>query len=144
MDKVERTGLRICDLIDDRHFEDKARIQIEKKNVIIKKIYGGKPLNADEIIATYQQYAKRIKPYVADTSVIVYEAVEADKRVLLEGAQGSLLDVDLGTYPYVTSSHPISGGFSVGAGIGPNKIEEVLGITKAYTTRVGMGHLLLS
>jgi len=139
MDKVERTGLRICDLIDEEHFEDRARAQIEKKNVIIEKVYGGKPLDADEIIEAYKGYANRIRQYVDDTSVIVYDAVKADKRVLLEGAQGSLLDVDLGTYPYVTSSHPISGGFSVGAGIGPNTIEEVLGITKAYTTRVGMG-----
>lgn len=139
MDKVERTGLRICDLIDEKHFEDKARAQIEKKNVIIEKVYGGTPLDADEMITAYKGYAERIKKYVADTSVIVYDAVKEDKRVLLEGAQGSLLDIDLGTYPYVTSSHPISGGFSIGAGIGPNMIEEVLGITKAYTTRVGMG-----
>lgn len=139
MDKVERTGLRICDLIDEKHFEDKARAQIEKKNVIIEKVYGGTPLNADDIIETYKGYAKRLLKFVADTSVIVHEAVQADKRVLLEGAQGSLLDVDFGTYPYVTSSHPIAGGFSIGAGIGPNTIEEVLGITKAYTTRVGMG-----
>jgi len=139
MDKVERTGLRICDLIDEEHFENKARAQIEKKNIIIEKIYGGTALNADDIILAYKGYAKRIEKYVADTSVIVHEAVKADKKVLLEGAQGSLLDIDLGTYPYVTSSHPTSGGFSVGAGIGPNAIEEVLGITKAYTTRVGMG-----
>jgi len=139
MDKVERTGLRICDLIDEEHFEDKARAQIEKKNVIIEKIYGGTALDADEMIEAYKGFAKRIKKYVADTSVVVYDAIKADKKVLLEGAQGSLLDIDLGTYPYVTSSHPTSGGFSVGAGIGPNAIEEVLGITKAYTTRVGMG-----
>ncbi|MBN2897338.1 MAG: adenylosuccinate synthase [Clostridia bacterium] len=139
MDKVERTGIRICDLIDEEHFEDIARAQIEKKNAIIEKIYGGEPLDADVIIAAYKGYAARVKPYVTDTSIVVYDAVKADKRVLLEGAQGSLLDVDLGTYPYVTSSHPISGGFAVGAGIGPNAIEEVLGITKAYTTRVGMG-----
>lgn len=139
MDKVERTGLRICDLIDEEHFEDKVRAQIEKKNVIIEKVYGGTALDADEIVKAYKGYANRVKQYVDDTSVVVYDAVKADKKVLLEGAQGSLLDIDLGTYPYVTSSHPISGGFSVGAGIGPNTIEEVLGITKAYTTRVGMG-----
>ncbi len=139
MDKVERTGLRICDMIDENTFEDKLRNQIDRKNNIIVKLYGATPLNADDIVNEYKDYAKKIKKYVADTSVIVYDAIKQDKKVLLEGAQGSLLDIDLGTYPYVTSSHPVSGGFSVGAGIGPNEIQEVLGIVKAYTTRVGMG-----
>lgn len=139
MDKVERSGIRICDLMNEEVFETKVRNQVEAKNTIITKIYGGEPLNADEIVNNYRAYADRIRPYVADTTVIVYDAVKANKKVLLEGAQGALLDIDFGTYPYVTSSHPISGGFAIGAGIGPNMIEEVIGITKAYTTRVGKG-----
>lgn len=139
MDKVERSGIRICDLINDEVFEDKARAQIKAKNEIITKIYGGEALDAEAIITEYKDYANRIAKYVTDTTVIVYDAVKAGKKVLLEGAQGTLLDIDFGTYPYVTSSHPISGGFAIGAGIGPNLIEEVIGITKAYTTRVGKG-----
>ncbi|MBN2794078.1 MAG: adenylosuccinate synthase [Clostridia bacterium] len=139
MDKVERSGIRICDLINEPVFEAKALAQIEAKNKIISAIYGGEPLNAAEIIHAYKSFAKRIRPFVQDTSVIVYDAVKANKKVLLEGAQGTLLDIDFGTYPYVTSSHPISGGFAIGSGIGPNLIEEVIGITKAYTTRVGKG-----
>ena len=139
MDKVERSGLRICDMIDEEHFEEKLRSQIKRKNDIIVKIYGGEALDPDKIVSDYINYGKQIKKYVSDTSVIVYDAVKSGKKVLLEGAQGTLLDVDFGTYPYVTSSHPIAGGFAIGSGIGPNMIEEVLGITKAYTTRVGMG-----
>lgn len=139
MDKVERSGIRICDLINETVFEEKALAQIEAKNKIITAIYGGQPLDADEMINHYKTLADRIRPFVKDTSVIVYDACKANKKVLLEGAQGTLLDIDFGTYPYVTSSHPISGGFAIGSGIGPNLIEEVIGITKAYTTRVGKG-----
>lgn len=139
MDKVERSGIRICDLMDKNIFIDRVSKQIERKNNIIEKIYGGQPLDKNEIINQYIDYADRIRKYVDDTTVIVYEAVKAGKKVLFEGAQGTLLDIDLGTYPYVTSSHPISGGFTVGSGIGPTMIEEVLGIIKAYTTRVGKG-----
>ncbi|MCK5768434.1 MAG: adenylosuccinate synthase, partial [Candidatus Atribacteria bacterium] len=139
MDKVERTGIRICDFIDDKVFKEKLEKQIENKNIIIKAVYQGETLNFDEVYNEYSEYAKKIEKYVTDTTVVVYDAVESDKKVLFEGAQGALLDVDLGTYPYVTSSHPIAGGFTIGAGIGPNKIEEVLGIVKAYTTRVGKG-----
>ena len=138
MDKVERSGLRICDLIEDG-FEGKLRAQITHKNKIIEAVYGGEALDADSIVSDYKRYAERLRPYISDTIRIVYDAVKADKKVLLEGAQGTLLDIDFGTYPYVTSSHPISGGFAIGSGVGPNRIEEVLGITKAYTTRVGMG-----
>lgn len=139
MDKVERSGIRICDLMNKEVFIDKVTKQIQKKNEIIEKIYGGEKLNKDEIISKYLTYAEAIKKYVDDTSVLVYDAIKAGKKVLFEGAQGTLLDVDLGTYPYVTSSHPISGGFAVGAGIGPNMMEEVVGVIKAYTTRVGKG-----
>jgi len=139
MDKVERSGIRVCDLVNPDLLRSKLTAQIEQKNKIITAIYGGQALDAEGIIKTYTAYGEQIKKFVADTSVMVYDAVKANKKVLLEGAQGTLLDIDFGTYPYVTSSHPISGGFAIGSGIGPNCIEEVLGITKAYTTRVGKG-----
>lgn len=139
MDKVERSGIRICDLMDKEVFIEKVTAQVEKKNEIITKIYDSEPVDKDEIIEKYLEYAEKIRSYVDDTTVIVYDQVKNNKKVLFEGAQGTLLDIDLGTYPYVTSSHPISGGFTIGSGIGPNMIEEVLGIAKAYTTRVGKG-----
>jgi len=139
MDKVERSGIRMCDFIDTDVFKEKLKIQIESKNKIITKIYGGDPLDFDTVYDEYKGYAEVIKTHVEDTTVIVNNAVEGNKKVLFEGAQGSLLDIDLGTYPFVTSSHPTAGGFAVGTGIGPNKIESVLGIVKAYTTRVGKG-----
>lgn len=139
MDKVERSGIRICDFVDQEVFEPIFRKQIEAKNKIITQIYGGTALDADQMVDEYSAYASQIKPYVADTSVIVYEALKEGKKVLLEGAQGTLLDLDYGTYPFVTSSHPTAGGFTIGSGIGPNQIGEVVGITKAYTTRVGKG-----
>ncbi|TCO77980.1 adenylosuccinate synthase [Marinisporobacter balticus] len=139
MDKVERSGIRICDLMDKEIFVEKISKQIDRKNEIIEKIYGGEKLDKEEVVATYLDYAEKIRKYVDDTTVIVYDEIKKGKKVLFEGAQGTLLDIDLGTYPYVTSSHPISGGFAVGAGIGPNMIEEVVGVVKAYTTRVGKG-----
>jgi adenylosuccinate synthase len=122
MDKVERSGIRICDFIDPEVFEPLFRAQIEAKNKIITKIYNGEPLDADSLVETYKGYAESIKPFVDDTSVIVHDAVQAGKKVLLEGAQGTLLDLDYGTYPYVTSSHPTAGGFTIGSGIGPNRV----------------------
>ena len=139
MDKVERSGIRVCDFVDEEVFESIFRKQIEAKNKIIVSIYGGEPLDADAMVAEYKEYAKFVKPFVTDTSVVVYDALKEGKKVLLEGAQGTLLDLDYGTYPYVTSSHPTAGGFTIGSGIGPNQIGEVVGITKAYTTRVGKG-----
>jgi adenylosuccinate synthase len=139
MDKVERSGIRVCDLINPEVLKAKLEKQIEFKNKIITRIYDGQALDGDKIIKDFTAYGQAIKPFVTDTSVLVHDAVKENKKVLLEGAQGTLLDIDFGTYPYVTSSHPISGGFAIGAGIGPNAIEEVLGITKAYTTRVGKG-----
>lgn len=139
MDKVERTGLRICDLMEPAAFKEKAALLIAQKNLFMERMYGAPALDADVIIDKYLEFGLRLKPFVADTGVIAHEAVTAGKKVLLEGAQGTLLDVDLGTYPYVTSSHPTSGGFTIGSGIGPNRIEKVIGITKAYTTRVGKG-----
>lgn len=139
MDKAERSGLRICDLIEPERFAEKARVQIEFKNKIIEKIYDGKAIDADAVIDEYIEYGKLLKKYVADVSVLVYEAAKAGKNVLFEGAQGTLLDLDMGTYPYVTSSHPLTGGFCIGIGVGPTIIDECIGVAKAYTTRVGKG-----
>lgn len=139
MDKIERTGIRACDLLDKEVFIQKAAAQIEKKNIIIEKIYNGEKLDKDQIINQFLEYADKLRPFIKDTTVLVYDALKEGQKVLFEGAQGTLLDIDLGTYPYVTSSHPTSGGFTIGAGIGPTMIEEVLGISKAYTTRVGKG-----
>lgn len=139
MDKVERTGIRMCDFIHPEIFKEKLFNLIQKKNDIITKIYGAEPLNAQDIYNEYIQYAEKLEKFVDDTSVLVYNSIKEGKQVLFEGAQGTLLDVDLGTYPYVTSSHPISGGVCTGVGIGPTLINECIGIVKAYTTRVGKG-----
>lgn len=140
MDKTERSGIRICDLMDKEIFAAKLKPQIEAKNDIVKNIYGKEELfDFETIYNEYLGYAEQIRRYVDDTTVLVYDAIKDDKKVLFEGAQGTFLDLDLGTYPFVTSSHPISGGFAVGAGIGPNMIKDVVGIVKAYTTRVGQG-----
>ncbi|MDR2202111.1 MAG: adenylosuccinate synthase [Clostridiales bacterium] len=139
MDKAERIGIRLVDLIDRKTFAEKLKRNTAIKNRIIEKIYGGKGVNYESVLAEYNAYAERLAPFVTDASVLVYEAVKSGKKVLFEGAQGALLDLDVGTYPYVTSSHPVAGGFCVGAGIGPTLIKEVLGVAKAYTTRVGKG-----
>lgn len=139
MDKIERSGIRTCDMLDEQGFREKLSAQIDRKNDIIIKLFNEKPIEKEELIETYVGYARRLKPFIKDTGVMVYESLKNGEKVLFEGAQGSLLDVDLGTYPYVTSSHPTSGGFTTGSGIGAGFIQEVLGITKAYTTRVGKG-----
>lgn len=139
MDKAERIGIRMYDLINPTSFKEKLERNVEIKNKLIVKIYGGNPVSFDEILKDYTNYAKILSPYVCDTSVLIYDAIKANKNILFEGAQGALLDLDVGTYPYVTSSHPVSGGVCVGAGIGPTLIKECLGIAKAYTTRVGKG-----
>ena len=140
MDKTERSGIRICDLMDKEVFHKKLKSQIEAKNNIVKNIYGKTNLfDFETIYNEYIEYAEKIRKYVDDTSVIVYNSIKEGKKVLFEGAQGTLLDLDLGTYPFVTSSHPISGGFAIGSGVGPNMIKDVVGIVKAYTTRVGEG-----
>ncbi len=138
-DKAERSGLRLCDLMNESLFREKAAANIAAKNRIMTEIYGAQPMDADAVIEEYLGYADRLRPYVADVSVLVYEAAKAGKEILFEGAQGTLLDLDTGTYPYVTSSHPISGGVCTGAGIGPTLIDECIGVAKAYTTRVGKG-----
>ncbi len=139
MDKAERVGIRICDLINPGIFREKLYRNVAVKNKVLAALYGAEPMNADEIFEEYCEYAKKLAPYVCDTSVLVYDAIRAGKKVLFEGAQGALLDLDVGTYPFVTSSHPTSGGFCVGSGIGPTLIDEVIGVCKSYTTRVGKG-----
>lgn len=138
-DKFERSGIRVCDLLDREEFIKLARRNIESKNLIITKIYGGEALDADSIIEQYLGFAERLRPYVKDTTEALYSEFKKGSRILFEGAQGTLLDIDYGTYPYVTSSHPISGGVCVGAGVGPRYIDRVFGVCKAYTTRVGKG-----
>jgi adenylosuccinate synthase len=138
-DKIERSGIRVCDMLDEKVFREKLSAQIDRKNEIITKLFSGEPVDKEEIIEAFVAYAERLKPRIRDTGVMVYESLKNGEKVLFEGAQGSLLDVDLGTYPYVTSSHPTSGGFTTGSGVGAGSIKEVLGITKAYTTRVGKG-----
>ena len=139
MDKAERSGLRIYDLIHPDLFAQKARAAGELKNRLITGYYGGQPLDLDAVIAEYTVYGKRLAQYAADVSVLAYRAIRENKEVLFEGAQGTLLDIDYGTYPFVTSSHPVSGGVCVGSGVGPTLIDEVVGAAKAYTTRVGAG-----
>lgn len=139
MDKYERCGIRVCDLIDGALFEEKARSTGKLKNKIITAVYGGQAHDLDAVIAEYKAYGERLKPYVADVSVLTYEAYKAGKTILFEGAQATLLDIDFGTYPFVTSSHPLSGGVCVGTGVGPKMIDNIIGVAKAYTTRVGKG-----
>lgn len=138
-DKTERSGIRMCDFIDEEVFAQKVRYNLEVKNLIIEKVYGGERFDADKIIAEYSEYAKFIRKYVADTCSMIFDAVKSGKNVLFEGAQATFLDLDFGTYPYVTSSNPIAGGVCTGAGIGPVYINEVYGVMKAYTSRVGAG-----
>ena len=140
MDKTERSGIRVCDLMDKEIFAKKLKLQVDAKNKLVTGVYGKEAMfDFDEIYNEFIVYAEKMRPYVEDTTVIVYDAIKANKKVLFEGAQGTLLDLYLGTYPFVTSSHPTSGGFAVGAGVGPNMIKDVVGIVKAYTTRVGEG-----
>lgn len=139
MDKTERCGIRVCDLYNPETFVQKVRTNVEFKNLLIEKIYDGKGFDAQEIIDKYLNYAERLKPYVTDTAKVLYEMAKRGKNILFEGAQSSLLDLDYGTYPYVTSSHPAAGGVCIGAGIGPTMIDECYGVVKAYTTRVGKG-----
>ena len=138
-DKFERCGIRVCDLMHEDVFAEKLQENIKMKNEYITKVLGGEALNYDEILKEYLEFAKKLKPFVQDTSVRVYNEIKADNTILFEGAQGMLLDIDYGTYPYVTSSNTTAGGVASGVGIGPNMITNAVGITKAYTTRVGKG-----
>ncbi|WP_042198191.1 adenylosuccinate synthase [Paenibacillus camerounensis] len=139
MDKAARNGIRIADLMDAEEFELRLRHLVEEKNQVITQVYGAEALNVDEILAKYLEYAEVLRGYVTDTSVVLNDAIDADSKVLFEGAQGVMLDIDQGTYPYVTSSNPSAGGVCIGSGVGPSKIKQVIGVAKAYTTRVGDG-----
>jgi adenylosuccinate synthase len=138
-DKSERTGIRVIDLMNPDSLRKKLLWTIEYKNVILDKLYDLPPLDPEVVIAEYSVYADRLRSHVVDSSLKIYEAIHQRKNILFEGAQGTLLDLDHGTYPYVTSSNPIAGGACVGAGIGPTMIDRVIGVAKAYTTRVGEG-----
>lgn len=138
-DKFERIGIRVCDLIDNKIFKEKLKRNLEIKNKYIKEVLNGEELNFEDIFNEYNNLSKRLEAFVRDTSVEIFNNIKNKKNVLFEGAQGMLLDIDYGTYPYVTSSNTTSCGVTSGAGIGPNLINEIIGIAKAYTTRVGKG-----
>lgn len=139
MDKYERSGIRFYDLVHPEVFREKARSAGELKNAIITKVFGGEAIDLDKVIEEYVGYGKRLAAYIGDVSVLTYEAAKAGKEILFEGAQATLLDIDFGTYPYVTSSHPLSAGVCIGSGVGPKVIDNIYGVAKAYTTRVGKG-----
>lgn len=139
MDKVTRTGIRIVDLLDRNVLRAKLRRNIEEKNLLLSRIYETEQLDEEQIIQEYLDFDKRIDPFIKDVSVFLNDAISEGKKILLEGAQGTLLDIDAGTYPFVTSSNPTVGGALTGLGIGPRCVDRVIGVMKAYTTRVGHG-----
>ncbi|MFZ3577698.1 adenylosuccinate synthase [Virgibacillus sp. DJP39] len=139
MDKAARVGIRIADLLDKETFRAKVEQNVKEKNRLFEKVYEVEPVKVDEIVEEYYEYGQQLAKYVADTSVVLNDALDDGRRVLFEGAQGVMLDIDQGTYPYVTSSNPIAGGVTIGSGVGPTKINHVVGVSKAYTTRVGDG-----
>ena len=138
-DKSQRNGVRVRDLLDKKRLKDVLQVPLKEKNGLLEKIYNIKPLNEEKIIEEYLEFGNRLKPHVVDCSRTIHSASVNKKNILFEGAQGTLLDLDHGTYPYVTSSNPISGGACIGAGVGPTLIDRVIGVAKAYTTRVGEG-----
>ncbi len=139
IDKYMRTGIRVVDLLDRKVLSEKLKANIEEKNRLLSKVYGSAELDVDKIIGEYEEFDKKIDPYVTDTSVYLNAALRKNKKILAEGAQGALLDVDHGTYPFVTSSNPTSGGACTGLGIPPTAVKNIVGIVKAYSTRVGNG-----
>ena len=138
-DKALRVGLRVQDLLDPKIFRQKLDLALREKNGVLAKVYNRLPMSADEICATYLGMAPRLEPYITDTVHLLHDAIDAGQRVLFEGAQATFLDLDHGTYPYVTSSNPVSGAVCAGAGVGPRAIDRVVGVVKAYTSRVGAG-----
>jgi adenylosuccinate synthase len=138
-DKAARLGIRVQDLLDPKILRQKIEVALAEKNVWLERVYGVPPLNLEEIAGNLESFAQRIRSYVSDTSLLVDRALHEGHEVLLEGAQGTLLDLDHGTYPFVTSSNTVAGNAATGIGIGPNRIDRVLGVTKAYVTRVGEG-----
>ena len=138
-DKYARTGIRVQDLFDPDIFRDKVETVLAEKNKILTRVYNQLPMDSEAIIAEYLGYAEFLLPLVDDTSQLIWEALQVGKRVLFEGAQGTLLDIDHGTYPFVTSSNPTAGGAAIGSGVGPMVIDRVIGVAKAYISRVGSG-----
>lgn len=138
-DKSARVGIRVIDLLDREEFSALLKANINSKNQIITEVYEGASLHYGEILDNFSGYAEALRKYVCDTSILVNDAVQQRKNIVFEGAQGTLLDLDHGTYPFVTSSHPTAGAACLGAGIGPTRIDRVIGVAKAYTTRVGEG-----
>jgi adenylosuccinate synthase len=138
-DKAARIGIRVQDILDPKILRQKFETALAEKNELLDRIHGVEPLEVEELAERMEQYAVRLRPYVSDTSLLVDRALREGQRVLLEGAQGTLLDLDHGTYPFVTSSNPLAGAAATGVGIGPTRIERVLGVAKAYVTRVGEG-----
>ncbi len=139
VDRDNRIGIRVCDLMEKDTFEQKLKENLAIKNRELKLLYDHEPLDYDEICKEYEGYADRLRPYVCDTIALLDEEIKAGRKILFEGAQATMLDIDYGTYPYVTASHPVSGGVGVGCGVAPQKIDKVVGIVKAYCTRVGEG-----
>lgn len=139
MDKAARVGIRVADLLDKEIFEERLKINLEEKNRQFTKMFDSVEIKFEDIFEEYYQYGQELKKYVTDTSVILNDVLDAGKRVLFEGAQGVMLDIDQGTYPFVTSSNPVAGGVTIGSGVGPTKIDKVVGVCKAYTSRVGDG-----
>ncbi len=139
MDKAARVGIRIADLLEPDTFKEKLETNLREKNRLFERVYEVEGFKLEDFYEEYLGYGERIAAYVSDTSVVLNEALDLGKRVLFEGAQGVMLDIDHGTYPFVTSSNPVAGGVTIGSGVGPTKIGHVIGVTKAYTTRVGDG-----
>jgi adenylosuccinate synthase len=139
MDKAARVGIRVADLLDKEIFEEKLERNLKEKNRLLERIYETEGFKLEDIFDEYYEYGQQIKQYVVDTSVVLNDALDEGRRVLFEGAQGVMLDIDQGTYPFVTSSNPVAGGVTIGSGVGPTKIKHVVGVCKAYTTRVGDG-----
>ncbi|RAL23388.1 adenylosuccinate synthase [Thermoflavimicrobium daqui] len=139
MDKAARAGIRVGDLLDPEIFAEKLKSNLDEKNRMFKQLYQLEGFTFEEIYDSFMKYAEVIRPYVTDTSVVLNDAIDQGKRVLFEGAQGVMLDIDQGTYPFVTSSNPVAGGVCIGSGVGPTKIHQVVGVAKAYTSRVGDG-----
>jgi adenylosuccinate synthase len=138
-DKAYRLGIRLQDLFDPKILRQKIEVALAEKNVWLERVYGVEPVELEELAARYEGYAQRLRPYLADTSLLVERALRHGKQVLFEGAHGTLLDIDHGTYPFVTSSPTVAGGACTGIGIGPTRIDSVIGVAKAYVTRVGAG-----
>ena len=138
-DKYGRTGLRVGDLFNIEKFENRLRLNISRKNLVLMDVYHAEPLSDNEILDAYMEHARKLKPMVIDETRFLSDAIAGGKRILFEGAQGALLDIDFGTYPYVTASHTITGSAPIGLGVPPASVQRVLGVAKAYTTRVGQG-----